>query len=125
MTDRSGDTRVFGVEGEEAAAAYLESQGLKIEGRHYQTRWGEIDLICRDRDTWVFVEVKARARASRPSAAEAITRGKQKKIVGAALSYMKKRRLKNQNMRFDVVLLEGNNVEWLRSAFEPTVAYTY
>ncbi len=124
MTERP-HTLAFGVEGEEAAAAYLESQGLKVEDRHYHTRWGEIDLICRDNDTWVFVEVKARARASQPSAAEAITREKQKKIVGAALSYMKKRRLKNQNMRFDVVLLEGNGVEWLRSAFEPSVSYTY
>src|SRR5258708_5719478 len=98
---------------------------MKAEDRHYHTRWGEIDLICRDNDTWVFVEVKTRTRASRPSAAEAITLGKQKKIVGAALSYMKKRRLKQQNMRFDVVLLEGNDVEWLRGAFEPSVAYTY
>jgi putative endonuclease len=115
----------LGAEGEEIAAAYLGRQGLSVIDRHFQTRWGEIDLICRDQDTWVFVEVKARTRASRPSAAEAITPSKQKKIVGAALSYLKMRRVREQNVRFDVVLVEEDIVEWIPGAFEPRIAYTY
>ena len=115
-----------GSQGEDAAARYLEARGLTVKDRHYQTRWGEIDLICRDQDnTWVFVEVKTRTRASHPSALEAITPAKQKKIVGAALSYMKKHRLQNQNMRFDVVAIEGADVEWIAGAFEPVTAYTF
>jgi putative endonuclease len=119
------DTLSRGAEGEEVAAAYLRGKGLQIVDRHFQTRWGEIDLICKDKDTWVFVEVKARTRTSRPSAADAITKSKQKKIVGASLSYMKKHRLQNENMRFDVLLIEENAVEWMPGAFEPTVSYTY
>jgi len=119
------DTRLRGIDGEAAAARYLEGQRLKVLHQHYQTRWGEIDLICRDRDTWVFVEVKARARASRPSAVEVVTLSKQKKIVGAALSFMKQHRLKDQAMRFDVVAIEGEHLEWLPGAFEPVIPYTF
>ncbi|OGR89972.1 MAG: YraN family protein [Elusimicrobia bacterium RIFCSPLOWO2_01_FULL_59_12] len=114
-----------GAEGEDAAARYLEQKGLKVVQRHYQTRWGEIDLVCRDRDTWVFVEVKTRTRTSAPSAAEALTPAKQKKIIGAALSYMKKHRLKDEAMRFDLVTLEGGFLEWFAGAFEASGPYTY
>jgi putative endonuclease len=119
------ETRLRGDDGEAAAARYLQTQNLTVLHQHYQTRWGEIDLICRDGDTWVFVEVKSRARASSPSAAEAVTPAKQRKIVGAALSYLKKHRLNDQAVRFDVVTLEGGRVEWFRSAFEPAFPYTY
>ena len=119
------DTRTRGVKGEDAAARYLQKQGLRVIDRHYQTRWGEIDLVCRNQDTWIFVEVKARARHSFPSAADALTPVKQRKIVGAALSYMKRRGLQNQNMRFDVITLEGDTITWFPSAFEPSIAYTY
>src|SRR5438477_2451633 len=92
---------LLGLQGEDAAAKYLEERRIKVLDRHYQTRWGEIDLICRDRETWVFVEVKTRTRVSQPSAADVLTVTKQKKMIGAALSYMKKNRLIGQNVRFD------------------------
>jgi len=115
-----------GSEGENLAASYLELQGLKVRERHYFTRYGEIDLICQDRDnTWVFVEVKTRTRFSNPTAAESITPAKQKKIVGCALSYMKRHGLADQQMRFDVVLLEDAMVEWIPAAFEPAVDYSF
>ena len=105
MLNAKTPTAKFGDEGEALAAEYLTQQGLKVQEQHYQTRYGEIDLICRDRDgTWVFVEVKTRSRFSNPTAAEAITPAKQKKIVGTALSYMKRRGLNDEQMRFDVVL---------------------
>ncbi len=114
-----------GVEGEDLAAQYLESQGLSIVERNYHTRYGEIDLIARQGDTWVFVEVKTRAYVSPLSAAEAVTRSKQKKMVGAALSFMKKRRLHEENMRFDVLTLEGETLDWIPNAFESPIPYTF
>lgn len=93
-------------------------------GRHFQTRWGEIDLICRAKDTWVFVEVKTRSRSYQPSAADAITPTKQKKLVNAALSFIKKNRLEGHDFRFDVVLIEGGCIEWIPGAFEPNFPYT-
>lgn len=114
-----------GVEGEDLAAQYLESQGLRILARNYRTRYGEIDLIAKDKDTWVFVEVKFRVLASPLSAIEAVTVSKQKKIVGAALSYMKKHHLHEQNLRFDVITLEAGQIDWIPNAFESPIPYTF
>lgn len=118
-------TQTLGQWGEEEAARYLEREGLRIRVRHFQTRWGEIDLIGRDRDTWVFVEVKTRARRYAPSAVDAITLEKQRKMALAALSYMKWKRLEECAMRFDVVLIESGRIEWLRDAFPAPEDYTF
>jgi putative endonuclease len=115
----------LGTEGEAHAGQYLESKGLKVLDRHYHTRWGEIDLICKDGDDLVFVEVKTRAHTSDFPALDAITLAKQKKIAGAAMSYVKQHRLKDQNLRFDVVILEERQVEWLKGAFDSPMDYTY
>jgi putative endonuclease len=119
------DTQWIGASGELLAANFLTTQGLRIIERQYQTRWGEVDLICQDQDTWIFVEVKWRAQLASPTAADAVTRAKQGRIVGAALSYLKKRGIDEAAMRFDVVLIEGGTVEWLQDAFELDTAYTY
>jgi putative endonuclease len=116
---------MLGAWGEEQAARFLQEKGLRIIERGFLTRWGEIDLIARDKDTVVFVEVKSRTRASQPSAADAISPAKQKKLIKAALIYMKKHRLENAALRFDVVLIEGSAIEWLRDAFEGSLGYTY
>ena len=111
--------------GEEEAARYLAKEGLRVVGRHYLQKWGEIDLICRDRETWVFVEVKTRTSLSQPSAMDSITFRKQQRLVKAAYSYMKWKRLEGQAMRFDLVLIEANRIEWVRDAFSPSSRYTY
>lgn len=115
----------FGAWGEDEAARFLQKKGLYLVDRHFQTRWGEIDLIFRDHDTMVFVEVKTRRHASQPSALDALTPAKQKKMVGVALLYMKKHRLADTNLRFDVVTIEAGHVEWLPNAFEPPALYTF
>jgi putative endonuclease len=115
----------LGSEGEEIASRYLQAHGLKVVHRRYHTRWGEIDLVCRDRDAWVFVEVKSRAHASAISPLDALTAAKQKKIVGAALSYLKRHGIKDQSVRFDVVMLEAGTLTWVPGAFEPALSYTY
>ena len=110
--------------GEDQAARYLQRQGLKLLTRHYHTRFGEIDLIFRDRETIVFVEVKTREKIFQPSALDAITSSKQKKIIGTALAYLKHRRFEKENIRFDVILIEGDRLEWLRDAFEISPFFT-
>ncbi len=108
----------LGLWGENEAARYLAGQGLKIIDRHFQTRWGEIDVIARLDDTWIFVEVKTRTASQEPSAADSITLSKQKKMINAALSYMKKYRLEGENMRFDAILIEAGKIEWIPGAFD-------
>jgi len=115
----------YGKESEAEAAVYLAARGLEIVERRFWTRWGEIDLIARDGEDWVFVEVKARHKKHSITALDAITPAKQRKLTMAALMYMKQRNLQDQNMRFDVVVLEAGAINWIRDAFEPSSRYTF
>lgn len=94
--------RWFGDRGEREAARFLRGRGLRILERGYRTAQGEIDLIARDGDTLVFVEVKSR-RAGEP--AEAVTPAKQKRLTLAALHYLRRHDLLEQRCRFDVVAI--------------------
>ena len=94
--------RWFGDRGEREAARYLRKRGMRIIERNYRTAQGEIDLIVRDGDTLVFVEVKSR-RAGQP--AEAVTPAKQQRLTLAALHYLRRHDLLEQRCRFDVVAI--------------------
>ncbi len=113
--------RLLGDRGERAAARFLRRQGLRVLLRGYRTRSGEIDLIARDGDTLVFVEVKAR-RQGVP--AEAVTLEKQRRITLAALHFLRKHRLLEVRSRFDVVAIvwpddrRKPEIEHIRNAFE-------
>ena len=70
------DRRALGLAGERAAEIELVRCGLRVVARNQRTRFGEIDLVCRDRDGYVFVEVKTRRAGSFVAAAEAVDRRK-------------------------------------------------
>ena len=113
--------RFLGDRGERAAAHYLRHQGFRILLRGYRTARGEIDLIARDGDVLVFVEVKTR-RQGEP--AEAVTAEKQRRLTLAALRFLKEHGLLEQRCRFDVVAIvwpDGRRspaIEHCRNAFE-------
>ncbi len=117
-------TQALGDWGEEEAARYLTQRGLRVVDRHYRQKWGEIDLICRHEETWVFVEVKTRLHLSQPSAVDAVTPRKRQRLARAAMSYMKWKRLEGCSMRFDLVLIEAGQMEWIPDAFELPSYYT-
>lgn len=123
VEDRSNIT--LGNRGEDQASLYLRKRGLRVVDRQYRQKWGEIDLICRDRETWVFVEVKTRTSLATPSAIDSITPRKRQRIIRAAMSYMKWKRLEGSDMRFDLVLIEAGQIEWIPDAFESSSYYTY
>ena len=114
-------TKQAGDAAEDRALQQLQAAGLKLLARNYRTPGrggGEIDLIMRDRDgTLVFVEVRQRAGASHGGAAASIGAAKRQRIVFAARHYLL-RLASPPPCRFDVVLLEGGRVEWLRAAFD-------
>jgi putative endonuclease len=107
----------LGLYGEERAQEWLEARGLRMVDRHYQTRYGEIDLIAHHKDTWIFIEVKTRDKFANPSALDAITPAKQRRLAIAAFGYIRRNRLRDCNFRFDVVLIEAGNIEWIQNAF--------
>lgn len=114
-------TKQRGDAAEARALAHLQAAGLRLVTRNYRTPGrggGEIDLILRDRDgTLVFVEVRARAGASHGGAGASIGVVKQRRIVFAARHYLMKLSVMPP-CRFDVVLLDGDQLEWLRGAFD-------
>ena len=107
-----------GVPAENLAAAFLESQGLKVLERNYRCRFGEIDLIASSGSTLVFVEVRARRSSAFGGAAGSITAAKLRRLVAAARHYLARRRA-DSACRFDVVLLQGEEreIEWVANAF--------
>jgi putative endonuclease len=106
-----------GAAAEALAADYLEACGLVIVARNYRCRGGEIDLIARDRDTLVFVEVRLRSGAAFGGAAASITAGKRRRIALAARHYLAGIG-REPPCRFDAVLLDAldaKRIEWLRN----------
>jgi putative endonuclease len=101
---RQPDPRhVLGREAEDGAAAHLQRAGLRVVERNVRFREGEIDLVCRDRDVWVFVEVKCRRAAWGDGPEAAVSWGKQRRLVRLAQHYVKWRGLGDVRCRFDVV----------------------
>jgi putative endonuclease len=100
------DARVaLGKTGEDLACAELEKRGYAIIARRYRERGGEIDIVARDGETTVFVEVKARDSHEFGDAAEAVTAHKRRRIVRLATEYVTRHHLANCPCRFDVVAI--------------------
>jgi putative endonuclease len=90
--------------GEEIARRFLTSLGYKIITTNFRTKIGEIDIIAKDKDDYVFVEVKMREDVNKWGLpAEAVTANKRKKIENVALLYLQKEGLGEVPMRFEVV----------------------
>ena len=106
-----------GNEAERAAEAYLISRGLRLVERNWRCKGGEIDLVMRDGATLVFVEVRARGGMGFGGAAASITAAKQARVILAARHYLMVNGV-DAPCRFDVVLVQGGRLEWLKGAFE-------
>lgn len=105
---------------EELAARFLEDRGLTVLARNYRCRGGEVDLICREKQVLVFVEVRLRRNANYGGAAASITSGKQRRIILAAQHYLAAQPGREPDCRFDCILLDGLSaaaIEWLCDAF--------
>jgi putative endonuclease len=114
-----------GRRGEDSAVAYLENQGLQLVARQFRTRYGEIDSIFKHEGTYVFVEVKTRTSVDEEfPAVEAVHAAKRRRLTNAAYTYIKMNRLEGNDFRFDVVILEGDRIEWIQNAFEVSSRYT-
>jgi putative endonuclease len=99
--------QILGKTGEDLAVRELQRRGYAILARRYRTRFGEIDIVARDGETLVFVEVKARRTARCGTAAEAVTRWKQRRIGAMALDYLAWSGRLDVRCRFDVVAVDG------------------
>jgi len=120
-TPRRTDARAIdeGARAESLAVDFLAARGLAIVGRNFRTRMGEIDVIARDRETIVFVEVRKRRSDAYGSAAASITGAKRARLIVAAQAYLAILR-REPPCRFDAVLIDGSDpprIEWHRDVF--------
>lgn len=121
-----------GASAESLACRYLNQQGLKIVERNFRTQRGEIDIIARDKDVLVFIEVRLRTNPSFGSAAQSIDARKQARLISAAQHYLLKTGLTDaQACRFDAICMSAvdagtektpannSHIDWIRDAFRP------
>ena len=112
---RSLKNRSSGAWGEDLALRFLTQRGYVLVERNYRTRYGELDLVVRDGDTLVFVEVKLRRGSGFGDPLEAVTPHKQATIRSLAEQYLSDREPAFETVRFDVVgILVGKGAPRLR-----------
>ena len=98
--------QAFGKLGEDVACTELEKRGYLVLARRYRTRAGELDIVARDGDCLVFIEVKARRDVAFGGAGAAVTTWKQRRIVRMAGDYLARHGLLEAPCRFDVVAID-------------------
>ena len=113
---------ITGKEGEKIAAAYLKKNGYRIIEINFRCPIGEIDIVAKEKNDLVFVEVKTRKSIELGYPEQAVGIRKQKKMSQLALWYLQKRKIADTNARFDVVAVtlipEKNEVKLIKNAFD-------
>lgn len=121
MTTGPADARARGEAIERLAAAWLAERGLVLLASNQHAKGGELDLVMRDGDTLVFVEVRHRADNRHGHPLETITPVKQRRLIKAARFYLHRNRL-SCPCRFDVLAVTGLpphlEYDWVANAFD-------
>ena len=113
-------TQQIGKVAEEKALDYLTDKGFKLVTRNYSCYLGEIDLIVRDKDYLVFIEVRSRNSMSYGGGIASITYAKRQKIIKTTSHFIIKHKLQDKHpLRFDVISIDGKSgsITWLKDAF--------
>jgi putative endonuclease len=112
------DRQQIGRAAEDTAVAFVESQGLQVLIRNFRRRAGELDIVARDIDTLVIVEVRTRSTNSYGGAAASVDFRKQAKLRRvAALLLQQRKDLAGLRVRFDVVAMSPAGIDWIKHAF--------
>jgi putative endonuclease len=123
QSDRGQLRRQRGRDAEALAAEYLSARGLEVLARNIRCKGGELDLLCRDGEVLVVVEVRQRSRHDYGGALASVTWRKRRKIIRATRYLLKTSpRWRNALLRFDVIGLQGlperaPELEWVKDAF--------
>lgn len=115
--------------GEKEAIHFLKTNGYKIITQNYRTKFGEIDIIAQEKDTLVFIEVKARHTDTFGEPEAAVNKFKQNQISKAAIVFLKKNNLLEKRARFDIIAIRYINqspkINLIKNAFELNNKYIY
>ena len=115
--------KTLGETAENMAVRLLNRRGLAVVDRNFRAKRGEVDIVCVDGDTLVFVEVRSSTTRYLKSPALTVTPRKQARIIAGANGYISAKRPQWDNCRFDVIAVHfestGVQLEWIRDAFRP------
>ena len=117
MSNEVPTTIELGASAEERAVAALVNEGYEIVERNYRCDVGELDIIASDGDDLVFVEVRSRSSMDYGGASQAVGRNKQRKVTKVAEVYLRHKRPWFDTCRFDVVAIDGDDVEIYKDAW--------
>jgi putative endonuclease len=113
---------ITGKKGETIAASFLKKNGYRIMEKNYRCALGEIDIIAREKDELVFIEVKTRSSIELGYPEQAVGINKQKKMSQLALWYLEEKNVTNFRARFDVVAItmsdDGEEIKLIKNAFD-------
>jgi len=112
------NTHAAGNRGETLACAYLQKCGAQIIARNVRLGRGEIDIIAREGDVILFIEVKSRSSLRFGTPAEAVHLQKQQRIIDAASRYMARHGLCDSPVRFDVIEHLNGKIRHIKGAFD-------
>ena len=116
------DRKKLGKRSEDRAAEFLRDHGLRTVERNYRCPFGEIDLIAREGECLIFVEVRSSRTGTFAHPMYSIGLRKRRTLIRTALHYLKEKGLLNSRSRFDVVTVveEGPeaDIRWIKNAFE-------
>lgn len=106
-----------GYKAEEKACAFLQSKGLILVEKNFSCERGEIDLIMKENDYIVFVEVRSR-NSNYTEALESISQAKQHRVIRAATIFLLHKNWFNKiDCRFDVIAMDETETHWIKNAF--------
>ena len=106
-----------GKRAEDRAAAFLEERGFRILRRNYRCRLGELDIVAEDGECLVFVEVRSRASDEFGDALFAVGHKKRRQVARVAQYFMDVERPRHRDVRFDVVAITGDRLDYVADAF--------
>lgn len=116
--DKRRNKRKIGGQKEEEAVLFLQKKGYEILERNFWCRFGEIDIIARQSECFVFCEVKFRGQACYGAGIDSVDRRKCKKILRAAECYLQQKQVWESPCRFDVIWISKDEVFHYENAFE-------
>lgn len=116
------NTRAKGNYGEQLALDYLTAHGLTLVEQNINSRYGEIDMLMRDGEEWVFTEVRFRQTQHYGGGLESVNRSKQRKLINTAEHYMQTHyKTHFHSCRFDMIEISGDidtpKINWIQDAF--------
>ncbi|RMA97647.1 YraN family protein [Hydrogenothermus marinus] len=110
--------RHIGKEKENIAKEYLKNKGYQILATNFYSKFGEIDIIAKDKNTLVFIEVRSKSYEAFGLPEETIDKPKIQKIIKTAQLFIEKENIDYDEIRFDVISILNDKINHIESAFE-------